>query len=245
MRYAAEIQELRRAARARDQELAAATEALTRARAQQLTILGDLKQAIETERQHRVEAERARLSTIQTIVLAIEARDGHTGGHSERVRQYCLTLGRRMELAPAALEELEVAAILHDLGNIAVPDSVLTKTERLTGEERRVLDQHPVVGARIVRALPFAAGAIPGILTHHEHWDGSGYPQGLAGAAIAISGRIIAVADAFDAMTTTRVFRSGLGLGAAVDELQRCAGTHFDPQVVTVFVDAWKGREIP
>jgi response regulator RpfG family c-di-GMP phosphodiesterase len=178
------------------------------------------------------------LDGLLTIAGAVEARDAYTGGHLERVTVYAVATGAALGLDEDALQELVVGGLLHDIGKIGVPDLILGKPGELTEEETRVMRRHPEIGAAILERSPFLRSAAPGVLHHHERWDGHGYPARLAGEEISLAGRILAVADAFDAMVTTRPYRGERARDEARDELVRCSGTQFDPDVVTAFCAA-------
>lgn len=182
--------------------------------------------------------------TLKALVQALETRDFETRGHSERAVTFSLRLGYELGLDKIALRNLELGALLHDIGKIGVPDAVLQKPAVLSDEERRKMQLHPVHGQRILRNIPFLADAEQIVAQHHEKWDGTGYPLGLRGAEIDFNARIFAVIDAFDAMISDRIYRRGRPYQAALEELQRCAGTQFDPSVVEAFTripkEDWK-----
>ncbi|MBV9773216.1 MAG: response regulator [Gemmatimonadetes bacterium] len=173
-----------------------------------------------------------------TIAGAVEARDGYTGGHIERVTRYAVATGRAMGVNADTLRQLWVAGLLHDVGKVAIPDQILGKPGRLSQEEYGIMQRHPTIGANILERSSFLRPAIDGVLHHHERWDGTGYPQRLRGEEISLVGRILAVADAYDAIVTTRPYRKKSPSEAAVAELRRCAGTQFDPEVVEAFLRA-------
>jgi response regulator RpfG family c-di-GMP phosphodiesterase len=175
------------------------------------------------------------LDGLLTIANAVEARDAYTGGHLERVTVYAVATGAELGLDEEALRDLVVCGLLHDIGKVGVPDHILRKPGELTGDETSVMRRHPLIGAAILERSAFLRSAAQGVLHHHERWDGGGYPFGLAGAEISLSGRILAVADAFDAMVTTRPYRGKCAHEEARAELERCAGSQFDPQVVEAF----------
>jgi putative nucleotidyltransferase with HDIG domain len=179
--------------------------------------------------------QRSYLGTISALYFALEARDPYTRGHSERVFHYCLHVGKRLGLSSAELVNLKYAALLHDLGKIGVPDSILKKPGRLTEEEYRTIKDHPVVGAAILDPVNFLSRAKEIIHQHHEHYDGAGYPDGLKADRINIQGRIIAVVDAFDAMRSDRPYRNARTQQDALAELNRLAGMQFCPQCVQIF----------
>lgn len=178
-------------------------------------------------------------STLTMLANAIEVRDPYTRGHVERVRDYALMLAREMGLKEPQLDSLRFGAILHDIGKIHIRDSVLRKSEALDGQEWESIKQHPTIGAEMVRDIPYLQPAIPVILHHHEFWDGSGYPQHLAGEDIPIVARIAVVADAFDAMTTNRAYQPAKSLEAALQEIIENAGGKYDPAVVAALQKCW------
>jgi len=173
--------------------------------------------------------------TLKALVAALETRDQETHGHSERVVTFSLRLGRELGLDEARLRDLEFGALLHDIGKIGVPDSVLRKPARLTEAEWERMRQHPALGRQILADIEFLEGASRVVAEHHERWDGSGYPFGLRGEEIDLNARIFAVADAFDAMVSDRVYRRGRPYEEAAAELDKFAGSQFDPTVVEAF----------
>jgi response regulator RpfG family c-di-GMP phosphodiesterase len=174
--------------------------------------------------------------TLRVLAGTLETRDFETRGHSDRVVANCLRLGKEMGLGGAELIGLAQGALLHDIGKIGVPDSVLLKTGALTDDERDQMRQHISHGLRIIDGIDFLSGARPVVAQHHERYDGSGYPDGLRGDAIHIYARIFAVADALDAITSDRPYRGSQSYLAARDEIARNAGTQFDPEVVEAFL---------
>ena len=174
-------------------------------------------------------------STLKALTAALETRDSETHGHSERVVSYSLRLGREYGLNSEEMKSLEFGSLLHDIGKIGVPDSILRKPAKLTDEEWVRMREHPVHGQQILRGIEFLQGAARVVAQHHEQWDGSGYPLGLRGEEIDICARIFAVADAFDAITSDRVYRRGKTYEAASQELDDWAGRQFDPKVVEAF----------
>ncbi|WP_405750371.1 HD-GYP domain-containing protein [Streptomyces sp. NBC_00012] len=171
-------------------------------------------------------------ATIRALVQAVDIKDTYTRGHSERVGRASVLIARELGMDPGRLEVVRFAGILHDVGKLGVPTRVLRKDGPLTSEERQVIELHPEYGHEIVRGIGFLGEARAAILHHHERLDGSGYPYGLSGREIPEFARVVAVADAFDAMTSTRSYRRGRPVPAALEELKRCAGTQFDPQMV-------------
>jgi HD-GYP domain-containing protein (c-di-GMP phosphodiesterase class II) len=174
-------------------------------------------------------------STLKALTTALETRDLETHGHSERVVSYSMRLGRAYGLSAESLKSLEFGSLLHDIGKIGVPDLILRKPAKLTAEEWVLMREHPVHGQQILSGIKFLEGAARVVAQHHEKWDGSGYPLGLSGDDIDICARIFSVADAFDAITSDRVYRKGKPYQAAADELDEWAGKQFDPKVVAVF----------
>jgi HD-GYP domain-containing protein (c-di-GMP phosphodiesterase class II) len=179
---------------------------------------------------------RGERATITALHDLIAARDAGTGAHSERVRLYALAVAHAHGMTEAETRDIEHGVILHDIGKIGIPDSILLKPGPLTPDEWKVMRTHPAVGRRLVEHIPFLAGAVPIVYHHHERWDGNGYPDGLRGEHIPLGARIFAVADALDAMTFDRPYSRAVSLEAARAEIDRCAGTHFDPAVVATFL---------
>ena len=174
-------------------------------------------------------------STLKALTAALETRDLETHGHSERVVSYSMRLGREYGLDSERLKALEFGSLLHDIGKIGVPDLILRKPSKLTSEEWVLMREHPVHGQQILRGIKFLEGAARVVAQHHEKWDGSGYPLGLSADDIDICARIFSVADAFDAITSDRVYRKGKPYEAAAQELDEWAGKQFDPKVVEAF----------
>ncbi len=176
------------------------------------------------------------LSTIKALTKAIDAKDHYTHGHSERVAKYSVAIGRAMKLQDDYLEKLEYVALLHDVGKVGISELILNKPDRLLEDEMLAIQQHSIIGAEIIAEVRLIADLVDVIRYHHERIDGGGYPLGKKGEEIPMGARIVGVADAFDAMTTDRVYRKALSQEEALKELQRCSGTQFDPHVVEVFV---------
>ncbi|MER6121523.1 HD-GYP domain-containing protein [Streptomyces sp. NPDC001795] len=185
---------------------------------------------------HRERA--AHQATIRALVQAVDIKDGYTRGHSERVGQASVMIARELGMDDERLEVLRFAGILHDVGKLGVPTRLLRKDGPLTPEERRIIELHPEYGHEMVRGIGFLGEARSAILHHHERLDGSGYPYGLMGSQIPEFARVVAVADAFDAMTSTRSYRRARPVEAAVQELERCAGAQFDPAMVRALIRA-------
>lgn len=182
--------------------------------------------------------ERAYDGTIRSLIQAVEIKDYYTRGHSERVGRAAAMIGEAMRLKEKQVDMLRFAGMLHDIGKLSVPTGLLTKEGPLTPDERAVIQSHPVRGVDMVREIDFLDEAYNGIMHHHERFDGRGYPAGLAADRIPVFARIIAVADAFDCMTSTRSYRRARSVEEAVAELWHCAGTQFDPAMVRALVAA-------
>ncbi len=175
------------------------------------------------------------LGTAEALAEAVNRRDPYTGGHARRVAAYSVLIAEKKGLVPREKEELRLAAILHDIGKIGIEDAILRKGGLLTEDEALLMRKHPQIGAGILGFVEEMSGVIPGVLHHHEWFDGSGYPSGLGGRAIPLQARIIAIADAYDAMTTDRPYRKALKAEDALEELGSSAGTHFDPVLAEAF----------
>lgn len=187
-------------------------------------------------------------SYFATLAAALDARDPYTAGHSQRVARYAEAIGRKVNLSPQTVRELRQSALLHDIGKIGIRDEILLKEGKLTDEEFAIIKQHPVIGENIIRQIqPDDAmkPLLPGIRSHHERYDGKGYPDGLAGEEIPLFGRILAVADAFDAMTSDRPYRSGMPAEKAIQVLREGRGTQWDPHFVDAFIEVYQEVYIP
>ena len=178
------------------------------------------------------------LDVVQAMIRAVEAKDPYTYGHSERVTKYSMVIGKALGLSPEELEELRLSALLHDIGKIGVDDNVLTKAGRLNQREWVEIRNHPALGHDILKGIGRMAQILPGVNFHHERFAGDGYPNGLSGDKIPLFGRIIAVADAYDAMTSDRAYRKRLTREAARRELMNCSGQQFDESIVKAFLAA-------
>jgi putative nucleotidyltransferase with HDIG domain len=188
------------------------------------------------------ELEATLLETIETLNAAVEARDPYTAGHSQRVRRVSLAVGRELRLPARQLGALATAALFHDIGKIGMPDSILTKPDRLDRAEQRVMREHAVRGAEIVSRISSLKDCVPAIRHHHERWDGVGYPDGLSGTDIPIEAAIIAIADAWDAMTTDRPYAVALDLDEAMLQIHAGRGKQFNPSVVDAFAAVARRR---
>lgn len=184
----------------------------------------------------------ANLDSIKALAEALETKDVDTMGHSDRTVQYALSIAERLGLSEQDQELFQYAAILHDIGKIGIPETILKKPGKLTPEEYEVMKQHPVLGAKIVQQIKFLQPVIPLVRADHERWDGKGYPDGLNGEGIPLGARVVAIVDAYDAMTSDRVYRKAPGKEYALAELQKYAGTQFDPQLVKLFLEILKKK---
>ena len=174
--------------------------------------------------------------TVVALVRAIDAKDAHTRGHSERVARLARLLAQAAELGADLAERAYLCGLVHDIGKIGVPEAILAKAGRLDDAERDAIREHPEIGHRILRQIPQLREVLPGVLDHHERWDGTGYPNASSGGTISLLGRVIAIADSVDAMTSSRVYRPACTIDQARLEVARCAGTHFDPDLARAFL---------
>lgn len=203
-----------------------------------MSVKGSLAEVNRRLRDSLEDMEMHSLGTLQALVAAVDAKDSYTARHSIAVTDYAVAIARRMGLSEDEISGVERAGLLHDIGKIGTPESILLKPERLDEDEFSVMCEHSSMGGHIVEAVPFLAGLTPIIRGHHERWDGSGYPDGLAGERIPLLARILSVADAFDAMTSDRPYRSPISFEVARAELVRCAGSQFDTDVVKSLIEA-------
>jgi putative nucleotidyltransferase with HDIG domain len=179
------------------------------------------------------------------IFQAIEARDPFMRGHSARVTVLAEAIARRLGWDEERLETLRLGGWLHDVGKLGVPRHILRKPGPLDADERRQMETHPELGARLVGGITSVAPAVPCVLYHHERWDGGGYPRGRSGLEIPTEARVLAIADAFDAMTSLRAYRQRVSAAEALAEILACAGTQFDPEVAEIFVEGFEAGDIP
>ena len=193
--------------------------------------LEDEKKRVEIEKQHVEQVASLNLRTIEALALAIEAKDHTTHKHLHRVRTYAIEIGKEMGLAESELEALRAAALLHDIGKLAVPEHIINKPGRLTPEEFEKMKIHPIIGAEILERVAFPYPVVPVVRSHHERWDGSGYPDGLKGEEICVGARVLAAVDCLDALATDRQYRNALPLDEAMAEVVSMSGTSFDPEV--------------
>jgi putative nucleotidyltransferase with HDIG domain len=176
------------------------------------------------------------------LTRAVETAHPWTEGHSGRVAELALAVGRALGWSEDELETVSTGALLHDVGKLSLSTEVLGKPGPLSGAEIEAVRRHPVAGARLVRAIPAARRALPVVLHHHERWDGTGYPGKLVGPATPVEARLIALADAYDAMVSVRPYRAALSHDAALGEIARCAGTQFDPLLAHACLELWPAR---
>jgi putative nucleotidyltransferase with HDIG domain len=176
------------------------------------------------------------MGLLHSLTSAVDAKDAYTCGHSERVALLSRHLAKTIKMSDAEVERIYMAGLLHDVGKIGVPEAVLQKPGKLTPEEFDQMKKHPEIGARILADIKQIRDIIPGVLHHHERYDGKGYPAGLAGENIPVMGRILCLADCFDAMTSNRTYRKALPLEVALTEIRRCSGTQFDPALAEAFL---------
>jgi len=184
------------------------------------------------------------VSTLASLSAAIEARDPYLRGHSSRVTAYAEALARRLGWAGLKIEELKLGGSLHDVGKMAVAEHILRKPGPLTDAEFNALRRPPAEGVRLIAGIERFRPALPYVLFHHERWDGAGYPTGRCGREIPVEARILAVADAFDAMISTRPYRPALPVDYALGEVERGAGTQFDPDLAILFLETWSAAQV-
>ncbi|MFQ5596575.1 MAG: HD-GYP domain-containing protein [Nitrospiria bacterium] len=179
------------------------------------------------------------IATLNLLANVIESRDPYTAGHTWRVAKYATAMARRLGWSSKRVVGIEIGSFLHDLGKISTEDRVLKKAGKLTAEEYEQIKAHPAEGKRLLQGIAFLQPAVQGIYSHHEHYDGSGYPEGLQGEAISKEGRLMAVADVFDALTSNRSYRRPISAEEGLSYLQGQKGTLFDPKLVDLFTSIW------
>jgi diguanylate cyclase (GGDEF)-like protein/putative nucleotidyltransferase with HDIG domain len=192
------------------------------------------KERVEVEKRHVEQIASLNMRTIEALALAIEAKDHTTHTHLQRVRTYAVAVATQLNLAEGEIEALRAAALLHDIGKLAVPEQIINKPGKLTHEEFEKMKVHPLVGAEILERVAFPYPVAPIVRSHHERWDGTGYPEGLSGQEIPIGARILAAVDCLDALASHRQYRPALPLGEAMAKVKEMAGKWFDPQVVEI-----------
>lgn len=181
--------------------------------------------------------EKSYLESIEVLRRTVEVKDVYTRGHSDRVSEYSLLIGEKLNLPPEQMKTLKIGALFHDIGKIGIPDAILLKTDKLTDDEYSEIKNHPAIGAHILSNASIFADIIPIVKHHHERYDGKGYPARLSGEDIPYLARIVAVADTFDAMTSRRSYRQALDFDYTMNEIERCKGTQFDPAIADIFLE--------
>ncbi len=186
--------------------------------------------------------EQAYLETVQTLRFSVEAKDSYTRGHSDRVSEYSMLIGKSLNLPEKDLKTLRIGGLFHDIGKIGIPDAILLKDTKLSSEEYSKIKNHPSIGSHILSNSTIFRNIIPIVKYHHERYDGLGYPAKLKGDSIPLLARITAVADAFDAMTSRRTYRYSLPIDVVINELEKNKGTQFDPKIADIFLDIIKNH---
>ncbi len=200
----------------------------------QMNLIKEINEELKDANQR---LEKAYMESIETLRYTVEAKDPYTRGHSDRVSEYSVLIGKYLGLPEEDLKILRIGGLFHDIGKIGVPDSILLKTEKLTDDEYSEIKNHPSIGAHILSNASIFKDIIPIVKHHHEKYDGNGYPSKLKGEDIPLFARIAAIADTFDAMTSKRTYRDSLGLDIVKAEIERCKGTQFDPKLADIFLD--------
>jgi putative nucleotidyltransferase with HDIG domain len=195
----------------------------------------DLRETFKEERARAAELRDSYMATVRALSNAVEARDAYTGKHAERVAAYGIAIAAALGMPPTASPEIEFGFLLHDVGKVAIPDAILYKPDVLTEKERALMEQHPLIGAEIVSGIQFLGEAAHVVRSHHERWDGRGYPDRLAGEEIPTSARVFSVADVLDALTTDRPYRPASALAVAREMIVAESGKQFDPLVIEAF----------
>jgi putative nucleotidyltransferase with HDIG domain len=203
-----------------------------------------LTTALSSLEQARHDLERSYIQTVESLAVALEAKDRYTAGHSQRVSRFAVLIARSLGLPKEEVDVVGQVALLHDIGKIGMMDKILNKPANLTAEEREAIKAHPVVGAQILAPVGTFQKHLAGIRHHHEMYDGTGYPDRLKGEGIPLAARIVTLADAFDAMTSTRPYRVGLPLDVAMQEMRKMAGRQFCPTCVEAFIRVLKSTGV-
>ena len=199
--------------------------------------MDEIKQINEKLEDSKEQLEQAYLDMIQTLRYTVEAKDSYTRGHSDRVSEYSVLIGEKLGLSEEQIKTLRIGGLFHDIGKIGIPDSILLKPAKLTDDEYSQIKNHPSIGAHILGNATIFKEIIPIVKHHHEKYDGNGYPSRLKGEEIPYMARIAAVADTFDAMTSRRSYRGPIDIEHVKEEIKRCEGTQFDPQIAEAFLD--------
>ena len=184
--------------------------------------------------------EKAYMESIETLRYTVEAKDTYTKGHSDRVAEYSVLIGKKLNLSDEDIKRLRIGGLFHDIGKIGVPDEILKKNGKLSDDEYSEIKNHPSIGAHILSTASIFQDIIPIVKYHHERYDGRGYPEMLSGDKIPYLARITSISDAFDAMTSQRIYRNAIPIGKVIQEIEDCRGTQFDPQLADVFIDILK-----
>jgi len=200
----------------------------------QMNLIKDINEEL---RDTNEKLEKAYMESIETLRYTVEAKDTYTRGHSDRVSEYSVLIGKHLGLSDDDLKTLKIGGLFHDVGKIGIPDSILLKTEKLTDDEYSEIKNHPTIGVHILSNATIFQDIIPIVKHHHERFDGHGYPSRLQGEDIPLFARIAAVADTFDAMTSKRSYRDALSLDIVKEEITKCSGTQFDPQIANAFLE--------
>jgi len=201
---------------------------------EQMNLIKDINKELKETNE---KLEKAYLETIETLRFTVEAKDTYTRGHSDRVSEYSVLIGKHLGLSEEDIHLLRVGGLFHDIGKIGVPDSILLKTSKLTDDEYSEIKNHPTIGAHILSNATIFEKAIPVVKHHHERYDGFGYPSKLAGEDIPYLARIAAVADSFDAMTSRRTYRDSMPLDIVIEEIRKNKGSQFDPNIADTFLN--------
>lgn len=199
--------------------------------------MDEIKRINEELSESNERLERAYLDMVQTLRYTVEAKDTYTRGHSDRVSEYSVLIGEKLGLPEDQIKTLRIGGLFHDIGKIGIPDSILLKPDKLSDDEYSQIKNHPSIGAHILGSAEIFKDIIPIVKHHHERYDGNGYPSRLKGEEIPYIARIAAVADTFDAMTSRRSYRGPIDIEHVKEEIKRCEGTQFDPQIAEVFLD--------
>ena len=199
--------------------------------------MDEIKRINEKLEDSKEQLEQAYLDMVQTLRYTVEAKDSYTRGHSDRVSEYSVLIGEKLGLPAEQIKTLRIGGLFHDIGKIGIPDSILLKPAKLTDEEYSQIKNHPSIGAHILGSAAIFQDIIPIVKHHHQRYDGNGYPSKLKGEEIPYLARIAAVADTFDAMTSRRSYRGPIDVEHVKEEIKRCEGTQFDPQIAEVFIE--------
>ena len=198
--------------------------------------MNEIKKINDELKQTYERLEQSYIESIETLRYTVDAKDTYTRGHSDRVSEYAVLIGKKLNLSEQDIKTLRIGGLFHDIGKIGVPDMILQKTSKLNDDEYSEIKNHPTIGAHILSTATIFSDIIPIVKHHHERYDGNGYPGKLKGEDIPYFARIMAIADSFDAMTSRRSYRDSLNLDVVIAELERCKGTQFDPKLIDLFL---------